>query len=199
MLLWSTAQYLLTLTFEFRTHGWTDFIACCWKGWPWFLSLSQLCSPCHLYDASVKWLRLIIQTANCLWLFLGGGEGLVPLVVGFGGEVARCPFSPFLTVYCLNDPALEYSCLDSSLALPRHEVWALAVPEEETHSLVRGQGVSLYFDIFTQLSYSEFCCPKAMRDRCPVGACLFLLLKRQSERQSSEKLCLLLVCCWRGW
>lgn len=121
-------------------------------------------------------------TANCLWVFWRGGEGLVPLVVGFGREVARCPFSPFLTVYCLNDPALGYSCLDSNLAPPRHEVWALAVPEEETHSLVRGQGVSVYFDIFTQVSYSEFCCPKAMRDRRPVGACLFLLLKRQSKR-----------------
>lgn len=32
----------------------------------------------------------------------------------------------------------------------------------------------------------------AMRNRCPVGASLFLLLKRQSKRQSSAMLSLLL-------
>lgn len=134
---------------------------------------------------------------NCLWIFWGE----IGSSFSFGGDVARHPFSSSLLLlifYCLNDPALRYSLLQSNLALPRCETWALAVPRRRPAHLA-GDGENLYFNIFIQLRYSEFCCPTAVSDRCLAGADLFLLLTRQSKRQSNEKLDLVLLCSWRGW
>lgn len=61
--------------------------------------------------------------------------------------------SPLLLLifYCLNDPALRYSLLQSNLALPRYETRALAVPRRRPAHLA-GDGESLCILIFLSSS-----------------------------------------------